>query len=81
MIEMKFHSLLTDVSFGNDRIIDVAGKHQCLRDQSPAREGNGSLLRVTRKQVRAQPEREAVEEEFHDGHGGYSTPTDEAKPN
>ena len=52
-----------------------------LTRSSPAHEGNGNLLRVTRKQASAQPEREAVEEEFPDGQGGYSTSTDEAKPN
>jgi hypothetical protein len=79
MIEVKFHSFLTDVSFGNDRFIGLASKHQCLRDQSPAGKGNGNLLKVTRKQVSAQPEREAIAE-FQDGQGGYSTCTDEAKP-
>ena len=79
MIEVKFHSFLTDAYLSCDRFVGAAGKHQCLRDQSPAREGNGNLLRVTRKQVSAQPEHEATAE-FHDGQGGYSTSTDEAKP-
>ena len=45
------------------------GKRQRVREQSPARELDGDFLRVPRKQVRAEPEREAEEEEFHRGHG------------